>query len=164
MDLLQQISETLQMGNAAATVDLVKQALDEGIEAGTILNDGLLAGMNEIGIKFKNYEVFVPEVLIAARAMKQGIEVLQPQLNESGDHHTNGVAVIGTVKGDLHDIGKNLVKIMLEGKGITVYDLGTDVDAETFIEEAINKKADLILCSALLTTTMPEMKKQLKFL
>lgn len=123
-----------------------------------ILSDALLAGMGIVGEKFKKEEVFVPEVLIAARAMNKGVEVLKPYLQDS-DSQGKGKAILGTVKGDLHDIGKNLVKIMLEGKGIEVIDLGTDVSAETFIEEAKKNDADIICCSALLTTTMPEMKR-----
>jgi corrinoid protein of di/trimethylamine methyltransferase len=158
MDILTEISELLQKGKAKDVVVLVQKALDEGIEANTILADALLAGMGIIGEKFKNDEVFVPEVLVAARAMNKGVEVLKPYLQED-DSASKGKVILGTVKGDLHDIGKNLVKIMLEGKGIEVIDLGTDVTAETFVSEAKTKQADIICCSALLTTTMPEMKR-----
>ena len=113
--------------------------------------------MSVVGEKFKNNEVFVPEVLVAARAMNAGVAILKPYLVESGVE-SKGTAVIGTVKGDLHDIGKNLVKMMLEGKGINVVDLGVDVSAEQFVQAAIDNNADLICCSALLTTTMNEMK------
>ncbi len=122
-----------------------------------ILSQGLLDGMNIIGEKFRNNEVFVPEVLIAARAMNFGMEVLKPVLVAAGVKSA-GKACIGTVKGDLHDIGKNLVKMMLEGKGIEVIDLGTDVDAQTFVKTAIEQDCRLICCSALLTTTMGAMK------
>jgi corrinoid protein of di/trimethylamine methyltransferase len=158
MDKLAEIETMLKMGRAKVVVKLVQEAIDEGISADTILKDGLLKGMNEVGILFKQEEIFVPEVLIAARAMNKGVEVLKPYLS-STDDHIRGSVVLGTVKGDLHDIGKNLVRIMLEGKGITVYDLGTDVSAERFVDEAIEKNVDIICCSALLTTTMPEMKK-----
>lgn len=159
MEILQQINQTLQEGDASETESLVKQALEQGIKPEEILSDGLLAGMNELGVKFKNNEVFVPEVLVAARAMKKGVEVLKDKLGEGAEKQDAGVAIIGTVKGDMHDIGKNLVKIMLEGKGIKVYDLGVDVPGEKFVEEAQEKNADILCISALLTTTMPEMEK-----
>lgn len=158
MDKLVEISEMLQMGRAKAVVKLVQAALDEGVDAEVILKDALLSGMNEIGIQFKNEEIFVPEVLVAARAMNKGMELLKPLL-ANNNSQVIGKAIIGTVKGDQHDIGKNLVRIMLEGKGIEVIDLGVEISAETFVEEAINQNADIICCSALLTTTMPEMKK-----
>ncbi len=161
MDKLLEISEMLQKGRAKAVVKLVKEALEEGVPAQDILNNGLLAGMNIVGDLFKKEEVFVPEVLVAARAMSKGIEELQPYLQD-GETNNLGTAIIGTVKGDLHDIGKNLVKIMLEGKGIEVVDLGTDVTAEAFVEKAKEVNADIICCSALLTTTMDEMEKVVK--
>ena len=131
--------------------------MEEGCDPKEILNEGLLAGMMVIGEKFKNNEVFVPEVLVAARAMNAGITVLEPKLAEIGNEPV-GRAVIGTVKGDLHDIGKNLVAMMLKGAGFEVHDLGVDVDADTFIQQAEETHADLICMSALLTTTMPNMK------
>ena len=158
MDKLLEISEFLQKGRRKQVVKLVQEALDEGVPAGEILNNALLHGMNIVGDKFKKEEVFVPEVLVAARCMSEGIEVLKPHLQE-GETNKLGKAVIGTVKGDKHDIGKNLVKIMLEGKGIEVIDLGIDVTAETFIEKAKEENVDIICCSALLTTTMDEMEK-----
>ena len=157
MSILTEISELLQKGRAPMVKEKVQAALDEGIDAKSILEEGLLSGMSVIGEKFKNNEVFVPEVLIAARAMNMGVSVLKPYLAEAGVE-TKGTAVIGTVKGDLHDIGKNLVKMMLEGKGINVIDLGTDVAPETFVDAAIENNAKIICCSALLTTTMGEMK------
>ncbi len=157
MDILSQISELIQKGNAKQTVQAVEQALCSNITPKEILEDGLLCGMNIIGGKFKRNEVFVPEVLIAARAMNKGIEVLKPHLVSAGIK-PKGTVILGTVKGDLHDIGKNLVKMMLEGKGLEVIDIGTDVDAEKFIDAAIEKNADIIAASALLTTTMGEMK------
>lgn len=158
MDKLSEIKELMQQGRAKNVVTLVQEALDEEIEANVILNDALLAGMAIIGDKFKREEIFVPEVLVAARAMNKGVEVLKPYLQDSSNI-SKGTAVLGTVKGDLHDIGKNLVRIMMEGKGIDVIDLGTDISAETFIDEAKKNHADIICCSALLTTTMPEMKR-----
>ena len=157
-DLLNQISENLQNGKSKAVAELVAQALEDGIPPENILNDGLLAGMSVIGTKFKNNEVFVPEVLVAARAMKKGAEVLQPVLTAAGIK-AKGTAVIGTVCGDLHDIGKNLVKMMMEGHGINMIDLGVDVPASRFLEAAKENDASIICCSALLTTTMVEMKK-----
>ena len=136
---------------------MVEEAVAAGIPASQILNEGLLSGMNVIGVKFKNNEVYVPDVLIAARAMKAGTQILKPLLASDGVK-ASGRVVIGTVKGDLHDIGKNLVTMMMEGKGFEVTDLGTDVPAEKFIEAAIEQDAHFICCSALLTTTMSEMK------
>lgn len=147
----------LQKGRAKQVKELVEQAIAEGIPAEDILNKGLLAGMDVIGEKFSKNEIYVPEVLVAARAMNWGSEVLKPYLADSG-FKAKGTACIGTVKGDLHDIGKNLVKMMLEGKGFEVIDLGTDVPAETFISTAIERNCSVIACSALLTTTMGAMK------
>ncbi len=157
MGILEDMSTLLQQGRAPKVKELVTQALEEGISPKDILEEGLLSGMSVIGEKFKNNEVFVPEVLIAARAMNAGVEILKPYLVSAGVE-TKGTAVIGTVKGDLHDIGKNLVKMMLEGKGLNVIDLGVDVSPETFVEKAKEYNADIICCSALLTTTMTEMK------
>ena len=161
MSILNDISSWLQQGRAPKVKACVQQALDEGIPAGEILEQGLLDGMNIIGQKFKNNEVFVPEVLIAARAMTKGIEVLRPHLVADGVEE-KGTVVIGTVKGDLHDIGKNLVKMMMEGKGMEVIDLGTDVAPETYVETAIRENCQIICCSALLTTTMPVMGEVVK--
>lgn len=157
MSILQELNTFLQQGRVPKVKELVAKAIEEGISPKEILEEGLLSGMGVIGEKFKNNEVFVPEVLIAARAMNAGVEILKPYL-ASSDIEAKGTAVIGTVKGDLHDIGKNLVKMMLEGKGLTVIDLGTDVAPETFVESAKEHNADIICCSALLTTTMFEMK------
>jgi len=159
--ILQEISTQLQAGKAKNVKVLVQQAIDEGIPAGQILNEGLLSGMSIIGEKFKNNEVFVPEVLVAARAMNMGAALLKPLLAEAGVKAT-GKACIGTVKGDLHDIGKNLVKMMLEGKGLEVIDLGTDVPAEIYIQTAIEQNCQVICCSALLTTTMGVMEDVVK--
>lgn len=153
MAVLQEISEQLQRGKAKLVKELVQQAIDEGFSAKQILEEGLLGGLSVIGVKFKNNEVFVPEVLVAARAMNMGVQVLKPYLQESGVQ-AKGRVCIGTVKGDLHDIGKNLVKLMIEGKGLEVIDLGTDVAPETFIRTAVEQECGIICCSALLTTTM----------
>lgn len=157
MSILNEIGTFLQQGRAPKVKELVQQAIDEGLAPKQILEEGLLSAMSVVGEKFKKNEVFVPEVLVAARAMKMGVEVLHPYLVESGVT-TKGTAIIGTVKGDLHDIGKNLVKMMLEGKGLEVIDLGVDVPAETFVAKAKEHNAKIICCSALLTTTMIEMK------
>ena len=157
MSLLEDVSLALQAGRAPKVKELVQQAVDEGIPAKDVLEQGLLSGMSVVGEKFKNNEVFVPEVLIAARAMNAGVAILKPYLTEAGVE-AKGTAVIGTVKGDLHDIGKNLVKMMLEGRGLNVVDLGVDVEPERFVQAAIDNEADIICCSALLTTTMGEMK------
>ena len=155
--ILEDISQNLQSGKAKIVKALVQQAVDEGYAAETILNDGLMSGMSVVGEKFKNNEVFVPEVLVAARAMNMGVTVLKPLLASEGNKAV-GKACLGTVLGDLHDIGKNLVKMMLESKGIEVIDLGVDVSPERFVEAAINEHCQLICCSALLTTTMGVMK------
>lgn len=157
MSILLEISEALQKGKAKIVSELVQKALDEGQGPETVLKDGLLGGMDVISDKFKNNEVYVPEVLVAARAMNAGMEILKPRLAESGVKPI-GKAIIGTVKGDLHDIGKNLVRMMMEGKGIEVIDVGVDVSAEKFFEAFEKEGADIIACSALLTTTMREMK------
>lgn len=155
--ILQEISEKIQKGKTKDIKALVPKALEEGVSASDILNDGLLAGMNIVGVKFKNNEVFVPEVLIAARAMKAGTDLLKPYLI-SADISAKGTVILGTVRGDFHDIGKNLVKMMMEGQGLDVIDLGVDVAPEAFVAAAKEHNADLIACSALLTTTMDEMK------
>lgn len=156
-EILNKISESLQKGKAKDVKAMVQQALNEGMSAAQILSDGLLSGMGVVGVKFKNNEVYVPDVLIAARAMKAGTDILKPLLVSEGVK-ASGRVVIGTVKGDLHDIGKNLVAMMMEGKGLEVIDLGVDVPADKFIEIAIEKDVQVICCSALLTTTMNEMK------
>jgi len=154
---MQEISENVQKGKAKDVKELVQQEIDAETPAKQILEEGLMAGMGVIGERFKNNEIYVPEVLIAARAMKGGIELLRPLLVEQKTE-SKGTIVIGTVKGDLHDIGKNLVRMMMEGKGFEVIDLGTDVAPEGFIDAAKENNADIIACSALLTTTMNEMK------
>ncbi len=156
-EIIEQISEFLQKGRAKNVKKLVEEALEQGIDPKVILNDGLLSGMMIIGGKFKRNEVFVPEVLVAARAMNAGVSILEPKLVEIGNEPV-GKAVIGTVKGDLHDIGKNLVIMMMKGAGFEIFDLGTDVPPEMFVEKAEETGADVIGMSALLTTTMPNMK------
>lgn len=161
MVILREISEQLQKGKAKIVQEMVQQALDEGAIPEQILNEGLLAGMNIIGEKFKNNEIYVPEVLVAARAMNMGAQILKPHLAANGVTSIGRVC-IGTVQGDLHDIGKNLVKMMLEGKGLEVIDLGTDVAPETFVQVAKEKNCNIICCSALLTTTMSAMAEVVK--
>lgn len=161
MEILKEISENLQKGKAKIVKELVQQAVDQGIPAKEVLEQGLLAGMDVIGEKFKNNEVFVPEVLVAARAMNMGAGILKPLLAD-GENVSVGKVCIGTVKGDLHDIGKNLVKMMMEGKGLEVVDLGTDVAPETYVKTAIEQNCQIICCSALLTTTMPVMGEVVK--
>lgn len=157
MSVLEDISSFLQKGRAKQVQALVQQALDEGLSPKQILEEGLLAGMGIIGGKFKNNEVFVPEVLVAARAMNKGAAILKPYLVADGVEE-RGTVVIGAVKGDLHDIGKNLVKMMMEGKGLKVVDLGVDIKSEEFVQAARENNAGIIACAALLTTTMEEMK------
>ena len=160
MSILVEISENLQRGKAKVVKELVQTALDEGINVKDILNS-LLEGMGVIGEKFKNDEVYVPEVLVAARAMNMGAQILKPYLAESGVESLGRVC-IGTVQGDLHDIGKNLVKMMMEGKGLEVIDLGVDVPPQTFVQAAIDNDCKIICCSALLTTTMGVMEEVVK--
>jgi len=159
--MLNNISENLQKGKAKIVKQLVQEAVDAGISAQEILEKGLISGMNIIGEKFRSNEVFVPEVLVAARAMNMGAQVLKPLLAADGVKAT-GKVCIGTIQGDLHDIGKNLVKMMMEGKGLEVIDLGTDVAPETFVQTAIEQNCQIICCSALLTTTMPLMADVVK--
>jgi corrinoid protein of di/trimethylamine methyltransferase len=161
MSILNDISANLQKGKSKIVKSLVQQALDEGCKPVDILNEGLLHGMNIVGEQFKRNEVYVPEVLVAARAMNMGMEILKPYLAEEGVQATGRVC-IGTVQGDLHDIGKNLVKMMMEGKGLEVIDLGTDVAPETFVQAAKEQNCQVICCSALLTTTMGVMEEIVK--
>lgn len=161
MPLLQDISENIQKGRAKAVKELIQQAIDEGISAKTILEEGMLPGMALIGEKFSRNEVFVPEVLIAAKAMNLGTELLKPLLIQE-NVEPKGKVCIGTVKGDQHDIGKNLVKMMMEGAGLEVIDLGVNVPPQKFIDTAINENCQIIACSALLTTTMNVMGQIVK--
>jgi 5-methyltetrahydrofolate--homocysteine methyltransferase len=157
MEILQQISESLQKGEHDQVAEFTQQAIDAELPAAQILNDGLMAGMEVVGKRFGAHEIFLPELLLAARAMNAGIDLLKP-LFRGGEMPTEGKVVIGTVKGDLHDIGKNLVGIMLKGAGFEVIDVGSDVRAEAFVDAAEAEGASVVGLSALLTTTMTEMK------
>jgi len=158
---LQALADALIKGDRNKVVELTKKAIEEGVAPQQILEQGLIAGMSVVGRRFKANEVYVPEVLIAARAMKGGMEILQPALSKAGVQPVATV-VLGTVKGDLHDIGKNLVGMMLTGGGLKVVDIGTDVPAEKFVEACKANNAKLCAMSALLTTTMPQMKEVVK--
>lgn len=163
MSKLIEISEAVQMGKAGFTVSLVNDAINEGLTAAQILNEGLLDGMNKLGIRFKNNEVYVPEVLVAARALNKGIDTLRPYMTKEGLKPI-GRVVLGTVKGDLHDIGKNLVKMMLIGTGFEVIDLGTDVSEQAVVDAVREYKPDIVALSALLTTTMSQQGEVIKAL
>lgn len=160
---LKALAEAVIKGDQATAVSTTKAALSEGMAPKTILDEGLIAGMDVIGDRFKKNEVYIPEVLIAARAMKMAMEVLEPELVKAGVQPIAKL-VIGTVQGDLHDIGKNLVAMMLKGAGFEVIDLGVDVSPAKFVEEAKSKNVQLVGMSALLTTTMPGMEKTIKAL
>jgi 5-methyltetrahydrofolate--homocysteine methyltransferase len=160
-EILDQIAKELFVGNAKAVAELTQKALSEGFSPQEILNEGMIKGMNEVGVKFKANEIYVPEVLIAARAMKAGMEILKPKLAETGVEPV-GKMIIGTVKGDLHDIGKNLVAMMMEGAGFEVIDLGIDVPAEKFIQAIEEYQPQLVGMSALLTTTMIQIRENIK--
>jgi 5-methyltetrahydrofolate--homocysteine methyltransferase len=162
MAIVDDISVAVQGGKKKVVEELVQQAIDEGVSAQDILNNGLLAAMDIIGPKFKNNEIFVPEVLVAARAMNAGTALLKPLLAAAGTEPL-GLAVIGTVKGDMHDIGKNLVRMMIEGKGIDVADLGVDVDPNAFVDYLKeHEDVTLVALSALLTTTLPALQDTVK--
>jgi 5-methyltetrahydrofolate--homocysteine methyltransferase len=150
------LAEALIKGDRNTVTKLTREAIDEGVAPRDILDQGLIAGMNVVGRRFKANEIYVPEVLIAARAMKCGMEILQPELTKAGVEPI-GTVVLGTVKGDLHDIGKNLVGMMLGGGGLKVVDCGTDVAPEKFIQACKDSGAQVLAMSALLTTTMPQM-------
>lgn len=160
-EILSEINANMQAGKAKIVKTLVSDALSQGVAPTDILNKALLSGMTEIGEKFKNGDIFVPEVLVAARAMNAGIDLIRPYLVAEGVE-SKGTAVIGTIKGDLHDIGKNLVRMMMEGRGINVVDLGSDVEPQRFFDEAKAHNAQLVCCSALLTTTMNGMRDVVK--
>lgn len=158
---LKALSEAIIKGDQKTAVEITKAALGEGMAPGSVLSDGLIAGMNVIGVRFKANEVYIPEVLIAARAMKMAMELLEPELVKAGVKPL-GKAMIGTVQGDLHDIGKNLVVMMLKGAGFEVVDIGVDVSADVFVEKAKASGAQVVGLSALLTTTMPAMEKTIQ--
>lgn len=163
MELLQEIANCIINGKAPDTEQLVQKALDAGIPVRDVLNEGMIAGMDVVGQKFKNNEFYVPEVLIAARAMKTGMKLLKPRFAEAGVEPIAKLA-LGTVKGDLHDIGKNLVAMMLEGAGFEIIDLGVDVTSEKFAAAIKENNAQVIGMSALLTTTMLNMKSTIEAL
>lgn len=163
MSILEEISEFLQKGKRKNVKALIEQALEEGIDPKIILKEGLMSGMSIIGGKFKREEVFVPDVMMAARAMNVGLSILEPKLVEAGNEPI-GRVVIGTVQGNLHDIGKNLTAMLLKGAGFEIYDMGVDVSAEAFLEKAEEVNADIIGLSALLSTTMSQMKEVIDLL
>jgi methanogenic corrinoid protein MtbC1 len=150
---LSELSQAVQKGSVKKVKELITQALEEKMNPSDILNIGLIAAMAEVGVKFKNNEIYVPEMLIAGRAMSAGLQILEPILTSTGVKPI-GKSIIGTVKGDLHDIGKNLVKMMMKGAGIEMVDLGVDVPDATFVQKAEEIGADIVCLSALLTTTM----------
>jgi 5-methyltetrahydrofolate--homocysteine methyltransferase len=160
---LKALADAIIKGDQNTAVEITKSALEEGTAAKSVLDDGLIAGMDVVGDRFKRNEIYIPEVLIAARAMKSAMEVLEPELTRAGVEPI-GKFLIGTAQGDLHDIGKNLVAMMLKGAGFDVIDLGVDVTPEVFVERAKATGVQLIGMSALLTTTMPAMEKTLKAL
>lgn len=157
MTIFEKIADEVQKGNSQTVEELVKEALSPETPAERILNDGLVAGMNIVGEKFKNNECFIPEVLVSAKAMTMGLEILKPRLAES-NVKPRGKVVVGTIQGDLHDIGKNIAAMLLQGAGFEVVDLGADVPIDKFVEAAKNEKADIVGISALLITTMVNMK------
>lgn len=158
---LKALSEAIIKGDQKTAVEITQAAIDEGMAPERILNEGLISGMNIVGARFKANEVYIPEVLISARAMKMSMEYLEPKLSEAGVEPI-GKALIGTVQGDLHDIGKNLVMMMLKGSGFEVVDAGIDVSAEKFVAQAKAAGTQIIGLSALLTTTMPSMESTVK--
>ena len=158
---LKALGESIIKGDQRTAVEITQQALDEGMAPKEILEEGLITGMAIMGARFKANEVYIPEVLIAARAMKMAMEILEPKLAEAGVQPL-AKAIVGTVQGDLHDIGKNLVMMMLKGAGFDVIDAGVDVTSERFVEEAKSSGASIVGLSALLTTTMPAMEATVK--
>ena len=160
---LKALADAVIRGDQKKAVEITKAAIKEGTAPKSILDEGLIAGMDTVGARFKKNEIYIPEVLIAARAMKMAMEILEPELVKAGVEPV-GKLLIGTVQGDLHDIGKNLVAMMLKGAGFEVIDLGVDVGPEKFVEQVKTSKAQLIGMSALLTTTMPGMERTIKAL
>ena len=157
MSKIDEIAQAVENGKAKLVPGLVQEALDEGLDPMEILNKGMIDAMGIVGEKFKNNEIFVPEMLVAARAMKKGVDVVKPHLGD-GNSATIGKMIMGTVAGDLHDIGKNLVIMMIESAGFEVVDLGVDVPIEKFLEAAADPDVKIVGCSALLTTTMPSLR------
>ena len=158
MSTLQEIAESLRNGEAAKVAELTQKGLDDGLDWKTILDDGLFKGMEVVGALFRDEEIFIPEVLMAAKAMEAGQKVLEPAMAGTGTEDKLGKVILGTVEGDIHNLGKSLVGVMLKGAGFEVIDIGVGVTAEKFVETAKSEKAQLIGMSALLTTTMPHMK------
>lgn len=163
MKIFEELADEVQKGNSESVEELTKRALSQDISAEDILNNGLVAGMNIVSEKFKNNEIFIPEVLISAKSMYSGLGIIKPLLAEA-NVQSKGKVVIGTVKGDLHDIGKNIVAMLLQGAGFDVVDLGADVPKEKFLEFIKNERADILGMSALLTTTMIYMKETIEAL
>ena len=163
MDIIKQINQAVMKGDDQQVISLVNRTLEEKVKISTVINQGLIEAMSVVGSKMASGEMFVPEVLMSARAMKAGLEILKP-LMESGDMDNYGTVLIGTVKGDLHDIGKNLVAMMLESSGFEVIDLGVDLTKEAFINAVQEHKPEVIGLSALLTTTMPAMRDTIETL
>lgn len=159
MTIFEEISEAVETGKGKQVKRLIEAAMDDGITPEEVLNQGLIPAMERVSQKYHNEQFFVPEVILSSRAMAVGTAILEEYIKEQAPREPLGTVVIGTVKGDLHNIGKNLVAMMLQGLGLTVYDLGYDVEVDTFIEKAREYRADIICMSAMLTTTMPEMKK-----
>jgi methylmalonyl-CoA mutase cobalamin-binding domain/chain len=159
-EIIQGLYDNTLVGNAPEVADLTNQGLAEGMDPSTILFDALIPSLEEVGARFERGDYFVPEMLIAARAMQGALNILRPLLAETGAAQV-GTFLMGTVKGDVHDIGKNLVNIMLEGAGFTVIDLGVNVPAEKFVEKILEVKPDIVGFSAFLTTTMPMFKANL---
>jgi len=157
MNLLDKINRSVMEGGGDRVEELTRQALDQGVEVKTILNEGLIAAMDVVGQRFESGELFIPEMLIAGEAMARGLNILRPLFKESGIR-PQGTVVIGTVEGDRHSIGKSLVSMMMEGAGFKVTDLGVDVSPEQFVKSVKEEEAQLVGMSALLTTTMPSMK------
>jgi len=160
---LKALADAVIKGDQNAAVEITKAALEDGTPAKSVLDNGLIAGMDVVGARFKNNEIYIPEVLIAARAMKMAMEILEPELVKAGVEPV-GKFLIGTVQGDLHDIGKNLVAMMLKGAGFEVIDLGVDVRPEKFVEQVKTLDVHVVGMSALLTTTMPGIEKTIKAL
>ncbi len=163
MKIFEELADEVQKGNSESVEELTKRALSQDVSAEDILNNGLVAGMNIVSKKFKNNEIFIPEVLISAKSMYSGLGIIKPLLAEA-NVQSKGKVVIGTVKGDLHDIGKNIVAMLLQGAGFDVVDLGADVPKEKFLEFVKNEHADILGMSALLTTTMIYMKETIEAL
>ena len=164
MDTLKAIAENLRRGEVAKVAELVQKGMDDGLGWDVILNQGLFAGMGVVGELFREEEIYIPEVLLAAKAMNAGIKILEPIMSAAGGGERTGKVVLGTVKGDIHNLGKELVSIMLKGAGFEVIDIGVDVSSEKFVEAAISEKAQLVGMSALITTTMPYMRTTIEAL